>query len=231
MRPWATTPLPSLKRSGRMPVKTTGIVLAVSVTLKRTVSASLSRSTLPASTSPPMRNGRSFGASFAATCVGVKKNTRFDWNAFSTSAVATPRPATPAAIHNALLVLGFKVLLLLDSPQRAGTSQAQRDQLRGYRDRRGAVRHPDEVIVAHGFVTPAAAPAALGRGPFSRTHRVRLSRSRMTERTRTSDAPIAYIQHASAINSMPQSIATCIDVPLKLTLDPWCRVFHQCTEK
>src|SRR5687768_9712571 len=185
MRPWATTPLPSLKRSGRMPVKTTGIVLAVSVTLKRTVSASLSRCTLPASTSPPMRNGRSFGASFAATCVGVKKNTKFDWNAFSTSAVATPRPATPAAIHSALLVLGFKVLLLLDPSQRPGTSQAQREQLGGHRDGGGAVRHPDEVIVAH--------------DPNSLTQRVLASRSRMIERTRASDAAIAYIQHASAI--------------------------------
>src|SRR5688572_32515531 len=168
MRPWATTPLPSLKRSGRMPVKTTGIVLAVSVTLKRTVSASLSRSTLPASTSPPMRNGRSFGASFAATCVGVKKNTRFDWNAFSTSAVATPRPATPAAIHNARLVLGFKILFLLDAAQRPRATDAQGDQLGGHDDRGNAVRHPDEVSVAHCAITPAASLISSSRPPRQR---------------------------------------------------------------
>ena len=46
-----------------------------------------------------MRNARPCGASFAATCVGVKKNTRFDWNAFSTSAAATPSTASPATIQ------------------------------------------------------------------------------------------------------------------------------------
>ena len=54
---------------------------------------------LPASTRPPMRNGRPCGASFATTCDGVKKNTRFDWNAFSTSATATPSTTTPAPIQ------------------------------------------------------------------------------------------------------------------------------------
>src|SRR5687768_5730588 len=118
------------------------MVFAVSVTRKRTVSASLSRTTLPASTSPPTRKARSLGASFEATCVGVKKNTRFDWNAFSTNAVATPSPATPATIHIARLVLGFKLSLLFDQTQGAAAAQAQRQQLRGERDRRRPVRHP-----------------------------------------------------------------------------------------
>src|SRR6188768_1353129 len=132
-----------------------------------------------------MRKARSRGASMAATWVGVKKNTRFDWNAFKTSVVATPRPATPAAIHNALLVLGFKFTLLFDLAQGARATDAQRDQLGGHRDRRGAVRHPYEVIVAHAAI--------------SRTQRARASRTRMNERTRTSAAPIAYAQQASAI--------------------------------
>src|SRR5688500_18862593 len=91
------------------------MVLAVSVTLKRTVSASFSRTTLPASTSPPTRKARSRGTSLAATWVGVKKNTRFDWKAFSTSAAAMPSVARPATIQAARLVLGFKVALLLDA--------------------------------------------------------------------------------------------------------------------
>src|SRR5688500_14860391 len=157
---------------------------------------------------PQMRNCRSYGASFAATCVGVKKNTRFCWNAFSTSAVATPRPATPAAIHNALLVLGFKVSLLFDPAQGPCAPDAQGYQLGGERDGGRAVRHPDEIFVAH------AAPRA-----SSRTQRVRASRSMMIERTRTRAAPMEYIQQASAMSNMPHSIATCIEVPLKLTLE------------
>src|SRR5688572_3005716 len=209
MRPCATTPFPSRKRSGRMPVKTTGMVRAVSVTLKRTVSASLSRTTLPACTMPPTRNGRSLGASLAATWVGVKKNTRFDWKAFSTSVVATPRPATPAAIHNARLVLGFKILLLLDAAQRPRATDAQGDQLGGHDDRGDAVRHPDVIVVAH-LVTPGAAAAPMPPDPISRTQRVRASRSRMIERTRTSAAPMAYIQQARAISIMPRNMATCM---------------------
>ena len=60
-----------------MPRYTTGILLAVSVTTKRTLTPSASRLTLPFSTSPPMRKLLLTGASFAATWLGVKKNTRF----------------------------------------------------------------------------------------------------------------------------------------------------------
>src|SRR5258706_9363228 len=112
-----------------MPVKTTGMVFAVSVTLKRTVSASFSRTMLPASTSPPMRNARSRGASLEATWLGVKKNTRFDWNALSTSADAMPSAASPLTIQTARLVLGFKVSFLFDGRERAPPPQPQCDDL------------------------------------------------------------------------------------------------------
>ena len=61
-----------------------------------------------------MRNERPCGASLDTTWLGVKKNTMFDWKAFSTSAAATPRAASPETIHNilmeakeALLVIGM----------------------------------------------------------------------------------------------------------------------------
>src|SRR6185436_20859603 len=126
------------------------MVFAVSVTLKRTVSASFSRTTLPPSTSPPMRNGRSRGASLAATWVGVRKNTRLDWNAFSTSAAASPRAPTPDTIHTARLVLGFKVALLVDAAQRACARELQADQLRHDGDGGGRVGHGQvESVVRH----------------------------------------------------------------------------------
>src|ERR671935_2984270 len=78
---------------------------AVSVTTKCTFTPS--RLTLPGTTMPPMRKVRPTGASCAATCEGVKKNTRFLLNALSTSAVATPSATTPSAIHAMRLCLGF----------------------------------------------------------------------------------------------------------------------------
>src|SRR3990170_212848 len=78
---------------------------AVSVTTKRT--STPSRFTLPGSTMPPMRKVRPCGASLAATCEGVKKNTRFCSNAVSTSAVAAPSATTPRAMAAARLCLGF----------------------------------------------------------------------------------------------------------------------------
>src|SRR5438132_5294575 len=82
---------------------------AVSVTTNRT--STPSRLTLPGTTMPPMRNVRPTGASLAATCDGVKKNTRFLLNAVRTSAVATPRATTPSAIHAMRLCLGFTLSL------------------------------------------------------------------------------------------------------------------------
>src|SRR5258708_379799 len=153
MRPWATTPLPSRNRSGRMPMYTTGMARAVSVTLKRTVSASLPRTTLPASTRPPTRNARSRGAFCSATSVGVRKNTMFERKAFNTRAVATPRPAMPATIHSARLVLGFKLSFLLDQAPCARAPRREQRDLQRERERRGAVRHPQIETVAHRSLT------------------------------------------------------------------------------
>src|SRR3954465_12118780 len=77
--------------------------------MKRT--STPSRFTLPPCTIPPMRNVRPTGASLAATCDGVKKNTRFLLNAVRTSAGAMPSAATPAAIHAIRLCLGFTLPL------------------------------------------------------------------------------------------------------------------------
>src|SRR5512146_406249 len=94
-----------------------------------------------------MRKERPCGASFEATCVGVKKNTRFDWNAFSTSALATPSAARPPTIHSARLVLGFKVSLLFDAPERSRAAHAQREDLDHDRERGHSVGHPDVELV------------------------------------------------------------------------------------
>ena len=67
----------------------TGMVFAVSVTTKRTV-ARRRASRCPASTMPPMRKVAPVRRFVGRHLRGVKKNTRFCWNAFSTSAVATP---------------------------------------------------------------------------------------------------------------------------------------------
>src|SRR5690349_2247847 len=123
-----------------------------------------------------MRKARSFGASCEATCVGVKKNTRLDWNAFITSATATPNAATPAAIHNARLVLGFKLTLLVHQSARPRAADPQRNQFEHQSERGRPVRHPEvELRIPHARAL---------------TQRVRRSRSRMIVRTRTSAAPI-----------------------------------------
>src|SRR6266850_196377 len=81
------------------------MLFAVSVTVNSTLTPS--RFKLPGTTMPPMRKVRPCGASFAATCEGVKKNTRFFWKAASTSAAAMPSAATPTAIAVMRLCLGF----------------------------------------------------------------------------------------------------------------------------
>src|ERR1041384_7326868 len=112
------------------------MVFAVSVTTKRT--STPSRFRLPGSTMPPMRNVRPSGASFAATCVGEKKNTRFSLNAFSTSAVATPSATTPSAMAAIRLCLGFTFL------------QQEKD-FQGETGEGHAVGAPDvEAVAAHG---------------------------------------------------------------------------------
>src|ERR687884_94988 len=110
---------------------------AVSVTTKRT--ATPSRFTLPGTTMPPMRNVRPTGASCAATCEGVKKNTRFLLNAVRTSAVATPSATMPRPIQAKRLCLGFTLAL------------QQQKNLYGEQEERHAVRAPDiAAVTAHG---------------------------------------------------------------------------------
>src|SRR5258705_10976852 len=111
----------------------TFIDFAVSVTTKRT--STPDRFRLPGTTMPPMRNVRPTGASFAATCEGVKKNTRFWLNAVRTSAVAMPSAATPAAIHAIRLCLGFTLPL---------QQQCDFDREQGESD---AIRTPDLELV------------------------------------------------------------------------------------
>src|SRR5690349_3933374 len=87
---------------------------------------------------PPMRKVRPTGASFAATCEGVKKNTRFLLNAVRTSAAAMPSAATPPAIQAIRLCLGFTL-----APQYQIGFHRQQDES-------DPVRAPDvESIAAH----------------------------------------------------------------------------------
>src|SRR5512138_1708347 len=106
------------------------MVFAVSVTRKRT--STPSRFTLPGSTMPPMRKVRPSGASFAATWVGLKKNTRFFSKATSTSAATMPSAATPTPIAASRLCLGFTFSL------------QQEDDLERERDDGDAVGPGDE---------------------------------------------------------------------------------------
>jgi hypothetical protein len=53
----------------------------------------------------------------------------------------------------------------------------------------------------------------------------------MIVRTRVSATAMEYIQKQSAMSSMPHSMVTAIEDLVKFTLEPWCRVFHQVTEK
>src|SRR5687767_12998023 len=98
------------------------MVFAVSVTTKRT--STPSRLTLPFSTMPPMRKVLPSGASCAATCEGVKKNTRFSWNAISTSAVAAPSAASPPTMARSRLCLGFTFQQNHDLDQQAHKGNA-----------------------------------------------------------------------------------------------------------
>src|SRR4051812_16312188 len=105
------------------------MVFAVSVTTNCTVTPSGWRLTLPFSTMPPILKVRPCGASFAATCDGVKKNTRFSWNALSTSAATVPRAARPARMIAIRLCLGFTASL---------SQNEDFHQQKGERDRVGA---------------------------------------------------------------------------------------------
>src|SRR5512145_509651 len=111
--------------------------LAVSVTTNSTVSPSGRRLTLPACTMPPSRKLRPWGASPATTWLGLKKNTRLDWNALSTRAATSPRPATPPAMMASFLCLGFMLVLLgsvhrrePQAPHQSSSAGAQQQYLR-----------------------------------------------------------------------------------------------------
>src|SRR3979411_705859 len=86
------------------------MLFAVSVTVNSTLTPS--RFKLPGTTMPPMRKVRPCGASFAATCEGVKKNTRFLLNAESTSAAAMPSAARPPTMARVRVCLGCTLVLL-----------------------------------------------------------------------------------------------------------------------
>src|SRR5512139_20154 len=124
------------------------------------------------------------GTSFFATCVGVKKKTRFDWKAFSTSAAATPRAARPPTMASARLVLGFKIAFLLDGGQRPAATHPQRNHFDHDGGQKCPVGHPHEVgLPAHRPESfPARPPEAHAASGRLRTHCARRSRSRITER-------------------------------------------------
>src|SRR5688500_1695814 len=78
---------------------------------------------------PPMRKVLPLGASLAATCEGVKKNTRLFSNAISTSAVAMPRAAMPSAMAASRLCLGFKLLPSSQQERHLEGEQRERDDI------------------------------------------------------------------------------------------------------
>ena len=54
----------------------------------------------------------------------------------------------------------------------------------------------------------------------------------MMLRTRASAAAMAYIQNANTMISMPHSMGAAIEgARVSETDAPWCKVFHQFTEK
>jgi hypothetical protein len=124
-----------------------------------------SRFTLPATTMPPMRKVRPEGASLAATCEGVKKNTRFFWNAVSTKALATPSATRPSAIAAMRLCLGFMASFYLPGRPGAPRTAKKKDHFERQGHEGHGVGTPEEEAVAH-------------------------SRSRIMQRTRTSTAAI-----------------------------------------
>src|SRR4030042_3991778 len=100
-------------------------------------------------------------------------------------------------------------------------------------EQRHAERSPDiEAVAAHG---PEGLPAFPDHGcPSSRarTHSVCRSRSRTSVRARAKATAMVYIQAASAMISMPQSMVCAIaGARVRLTEEPWCRVFHHLTEQ
>ena len=118
-----------------MPLYWTGTILAVSVMPKVTVTPSAWRLTLPGSTTPPSLNVRPVGASFAATCVGEKKKTRFSLKACRASVTPAPTATTAAPMRASFLV--FESMVYISSVDLAArASRARRAQILARRARR-----------------------------------------------------------------------------------------------
>src|SRR5882672_828546 len=157
------------------------MLFAVSVTVNSTLTPS--RFKLPGTTMPPMRKVRPCGASFAATCEGVKKNTRFFWKAASTSAAATPSATTPSPIAARRLCLGFTCDYASSkarSPERSGQTlphthpihRARNPPLRGILS---LVLH-DETTHAHQRYRDAVHPESERHDQHAGQHRRRHAR-------------------------------------------------------
>src|SRR5262245_33416760 len=212
------------------------MLFAVSVTTNSTVRPSPRRFRLPACTMPPTRNARSFGASPAATCDGLKKNTRFDWKALSTSAAATASAATPATMIARRLCRGFTcgpfgAVERLQPRRRGATPRAHDKRLDDQAERGHRVTTPHVGCVsAHGEELGCAPPVHAAASSW--TQPACRSRSRMIARTRASATAIEYIQNANTMTIMPTNITAAIDgARVTLTEAPWWSVFHHCTEK
>src|SRR3989338_216722 len=83
------------------------MLLCMSVITKLTVRPSVSRFTLPSSTTPPMRKLRPCGASLLNTWVGVKYRLTLFSSAFSTRPTTKANAATATAINTNLFWRGF----------------------------------------------------------------------------------------------------------------------------
>src|SRR5262245_35372108 len=210
------------------------MLFAVSVTTNSTVSPSPRRLTLPVWTIPPMRNARSLGASPAAICDGLKKKTRFDWNALSTSAAATATAATPPAMIASRLCRGFTcppprfALECLQPRHRRAPAGAHDQRLDDQAQRGHRVTAPDVWrVTTHRKELGRTAPAHAAAPARSWTHAAWRSRSRMIARTRASATAMEYIQNANTMTIMPANITAAIDgARVTLTEAPWCSVFH-----
>src|ERR1700674_845234 len=204
------------------------MLLAVSVTLNSTVRPSGWRFNDPCSTSPPRRNSRPCGASWANTCDGLKKNTRLLRKAFSISAAAMPSMASPPIMSANRLRLGFIGSHSIDLP--AGASPLDRfsagcqcGKLDDDEDQRHAVRTPYvESVATHGEEFLPAIPVHGVAASASESHSRPASRSRMMQRTRPRAIAMEYIQNAIAMTSIPHSMVRAIvGAAVRLTEAPW----------
>src|SRR5690606_33271334 len=132
-----------------------------------------------------MRKALPFGASPAAICVGVKKNTRLLWKALSTRAAAMPSTARPPPMRAKRLCLGFIFLASGDFPLQfdkgLASTRLGEDRFNNHQRRAGAEGTPDvEGVAAHGEEFGCAAPVHDGLTSLnSSTQPAWRSRSRM----------------------------------------------------